>query len=159
MIFLKQNGLPFTEILPLVQFQPESDIDDAEAERLLLAPPKTHTSATSNGQHRGGDGEVDTIVHDSVDLDVNFGNGSDGMLPLTLDRTSLRAVDPDSVLIARWPAPLRSRFYRNLLPELQVSICAECLQAFHAEDFELQLLQRGYCPFCRTPADRLMNNF
>lgn len=30
----------FLEILPLVQFHPEVDINDAEAERLLLAPPK-----------------------------------------------------------------------------------------------------------------------
>lgn len=30
----------FKEILPLVQFHPEVDIIDAEAERLLLAPPK-----------------------------------------------------------------------------------------------------------------------
>lgn len=32
------NQLP--EILPLVQFYPEIDISDTEAERLLLAPPK-----------------------------------------------------------------------------------------------------------------------
>lgn len=79
------------------------------------------------------------------------------LLPMTLDRPALRALDPSTVLIARWPAPLRPRFYRNLLPELQISICPECWQAFHAEDFELQLLQRGQCPFCRTPADRLLN--
>lgn len=30
----------FAEILPLVQFYPEVDITDSEAERLLLAPPK-----------------------------------------------------------------------------------------------------------------------
>lgn len=136
------------EILPLVRFHSEPDIDPIEAERLLLAPPKT-----TNGHHHNGEsGTVDTMVHEDV-LDTV---GSD-LLPLTLDRRALRAIDPGTVLIARWPAPLRPRYYRNLLPELQVTICPECMQAFHAEDYELQLLQHGQCPFCRTPAERLMN--
>lgn len=148
-----------TEILPLVQFHPETDIDAAEAERLLLAPPKTRTTTTSNGNQKAGDADANNVP-ESVDFNFeDIGNGGDGMLPLTLDRIALRAIDPDTVLIARWPAPLRARFYRNLLPELLISICAECLQPFHAEDFELQLLQRGHCPFCRTPAERLLNNY
>lgn len=97
-----------TEILPLVEFSTESDIDDAEAERLLMAPPK------SNAVHL--DPFTDQMIHEELP----------DILPMTLDRDSLRAIDPATVLLAKWPKPLRTRFYRNLLPELQITICPEC---------------------------------
>lgn len=75
-----------------------------------MAPPKPDSMAI--------DPFVDTIVNEDV-TDV---------LPLTLDRDALRALDPASVLIARWPPPLKTKYLRNLLPELQISICPECLQ-------------------------------
>lgn len=128
------------EILPLVEFSPESDISSTEAERLLMAPPRSSESHP--------DPFTDTMIHEDM---------SD-ILPMILDRESLRAVDPRSILIVKWPKPLKTKYYRNLLPELQVTICPECLQAFHSEDFELQVLQKGFCPFCRTSADVLFNN-
>lgn len=116
--------LNFTEILPLVEFVPESDIPEQEVERLLMAPPKPDTMAI--------DPFVDTIVNEDV-IDV---------LPLTLDRDALRALDPASVLIARWPPPLKTKYLRNLLPELQISICPECLQVFNASVACLSM----FCP-------------
>lgn len=89
---------------------PEADIPEQEVERLLMAPPKSDSMAI--------DPFVDTIVNEDV-IDV---------LPLTLDRDALRALDPASILIARWPPPLKTKYLRNLLPELQISICPECLQ-------------------------------
>lgn len=102
--------LNFTEILPLVEFFPDSDIPDHEVERLLMAPPKPDSTTI--------DPFVDTIVNEEA---------SD-ILPLCLDRNGLRAMEPTTVLIARWPPPLKTKYYRNLLPELQISICPECLQ-------------------------------
>lgn len=99
-----------TEILPLVEFKPDDGIDAAEAERLLLAPPK------SNATHP--DPFTDTMVHEETP----------DLMPMNLDRDSLRAMDPAAVLIAKWLQPLPTRYYRNLLPDLQVSICPECLQ-------------------------------
>lgn len=104
------NETSSVEILPLVEFVPEADIPEQEVERLLMAPPKPDSEAI--------DPFVDTIVNeDTTDI-----------LPLTLDRDALRALDPASILIARWPPPLNTKYLRNLLPELQISICPECLQ-------------------------------
>ena len=94
-----------------MEFFPETDINESEAERLLLAPPK------SNAIHL--DPFTDTMVHEDLP----------DTLPVTLDRDSLRAVDPSTVLIVKWPAPFKTKYYRNLLPDLQISICPECLQA------------------------------
>lgn len=127
------------EILPLVEFSCEEGIPEQEVERLLLAPPKSNVETL--------DPFVDTMVNEEV---------SD-ILPLMLDRDALRALDPTTILIAKWPPPLKTRYYRNLLPEWQISMCPECLQVFHSEDFELQVLQKGQCPFCRTSSESLLN--
>uniref|UniRef100_A0A1A9X527 Intraflagellar transport protein 122 homolog n=1 Tax=Glossina brevipalpis TaxID=37001 RepID=A0A1A9X527_9MUSC len=125
------------EILPLVQFYPEVDITDIEAERLLLAPSKA-----------------------SEDQDP-FSEDVASALPLSLDRNALRAIDPNHVLILKRRNKANSKFvyYRNILPDLQITYCPECLLVFYAEDFELQVLQKGFCPFCRASADKLLEEY
>lgn len=93
-----------------MEFSPEEDIPEQEVERLLLAPPKANVETL--------DPFVDTMINEEV---------SD-ILPLTLDRDALRALDPTTILIAKWPRPLKTRYYRNLMPEWQISMCPECLQ-------------------------------
>lgn len=101
------------EILPLVEFYPENDIPEQEVERLLMAPPKTNMEQI--------DPFVDTMINEEV---------SD-ILPLTLDRDALRALDPTTILIAKWPKPFTIKYYRNLMPEWQISMCPECLQVYY----------------------------
>lgn len=102
----------FSEILPLVQFYPEVDIPDAEAERLLLAPTKNADDA------------------DPFNEDVA------SALPLSLDRNALRAIDPNHVLILkRHDKHIRNIYYRNILPDLQVTYCSECLLVRFSLDF------------------------
>jgi len=92
------------EILPLVQFYPEVDISDAEAERLLLAPAKH--------------------AEDSDPFNEEVASA----LPLSLDRNGLRAIDPNHVLILkRRGKNVRNVYYRNILPDLQVTYCPQCL--------------------------------
>lgn len=112
LILQSQILFPFfsSEILPLVEFSPEDDIPEQEVERLLLAPPKSNMETI--------DPFVDTMINEEV---------SD-ILPLTLDRDALRALDPTTILIAKWPTPLKTKYYRNLMPEWQISMCPECLQ-------------------------------
>ncbi|XP_017129587.1 intraflagellar transport protein 122 homolog [Drosophila elegans] len=124
------------EILPLVQFYPEVDISDSEAERLLLAPAKH--------------------AEDSDPFNEDVASA----LPLSLDRNGLRAIDPNHVLILkRRGKNVRNVYYRNILPDLQVTYCPQCLLLFYAEDFELQVLQKGYCPFCHTSSEKLLEDF
>lgn len=120
------------EILPLVEFRPEPGISDQEAERLLLAPRKI--------EHHGP--YVDTMTNEDI-----------GELPFIVGRDALRVLDPRSIIIVKGKPPLQTKYFRNLLPELQITICTECSQAFHSEDFELQVLQKNCCPFCRAQVD------
>ena len=50
-------------------------------------------------------------------------------LPLSLDRNTLRSIDPNHVLILKRRSKAKSKFifYRNILPDLQITYCPECL--------------------------------
>lgn len=98
------------EIVPLVEFSHDEDIPEQEVDRLLMAPPKSNAETF--------DPFVDTMVNEDV---------SD-MLPFTLDRDGLRALDPTTILIAKQSSPLKTKYYRNLMPEWQISMCPECRQ-------------------------------
>ncbi len=66
-------------------------------------------------------------------------------------------MQPGEVIVAKWPKPLRYQYYRNLLPDMSVTKCETCNKMFHTDDYELQLLQKGHCPFCRAQAPYMVN--
>lgn len=94
--------------------------------------------------------------------------------PVLVSRRVLQNMDPTSVIIQKWPLPFKTRYFKNLLPDLQIISCKSCFkvisqklkqknmiifyfglnfnffQMFHADDYELALLRHGHCPFCRT---------
>lgn len=86
----------------------ESDISDEEAERLLMTPQKVNESHP--------DPFADHMIHEEF---------NDNM-PKELDRDSLRAIDSRSVLIIKRSPPFKTIYYRNILPDLQITICPEC---------------------------------
>lgn len=53
---------------------------------------------------------------------------TDEFVPVTVDRGILRSMDASSVLVCRWPEPLHWRFYRNILPDLQITLCNSCFR-------------------------------
>jgi hypothetical protein len=77
---------------------------------------------------------------------------SDGRLSrserIVVGRSVLRQMKSSEVLIAERPAPLRPSYYRNLVPDMNVTMCDRCFR-FFMEDFESCALMEGSCPFCR----------
>lgn len=87
--------------------------------------------------------------------------------PVVASRSVLASLGPGEVIVCRWPPPLRNTYYRNLMPDMAITKCETCnkvreevtspllesnvrlYQVFHSDDYELQLLQKGHCPFCR----------
>lgn len=72
-----------------------------------------------------------------------------------------------SIIVCKWPKPLKFKYYRNVLPGFSVTNCQNCfkvyyylifikfftiifLQMFHSDEYEVETLRLGYCPFCRT---------
>ncbi|KAG7202395.1 hypothetical protein KM043_018711, partial [Ampulex compressa] len=146
-----QCGLTFQysfvmfEILPLVEFVLEENITDEEAEKLIEEPlPSTENSAMED-QLSISANEVDLFTARLMKYD-----GKSSSSTITVGRGLLKSMDPSTVLIIKWPKPFKTRYFRNLLPDLQVTSCRSCLKLFHSDDYELALLRYGHCPFCRA---------
>lgn len=78
--------------------------------------------------------------------------GIDLFSPVVVGRKTLLAMEPGDVIIFKWETPLSYQFFKNIMPDMSITKCDGCNRVFHTDDYELQLLQKGYCPFCRTTA-------
>jgi len=81
-----------------------------------------------------------------------FQQDGDIFAPVVVGRQSLSNMEPGEVIVAKWEPPLKYQYYRNVLPDMAITKCETCNKIFHTEDYELQLLQKGHCPFCRSPS-------
>ena len=150
------------EILPLVEFHLEEGISDKEAMSLIESSAK---SSSKKDKQKEGNGDVMTLDNEDFDpfsnkmLSFSQQDGdmmSDDMasdfVPVVVNRKILSNMEPGEVIVAKWgPPPLRYQFFRNLMPDMAITKCETCNNMFHTDDYELQLLQKGHCPFCRTP--------
>ncbi|XP_054274065.1 intraflagellar transport protein 122 homolog [Macrosteles quadrilineatus] len=141
------------EVLPLVEFQLEPGVTDVEAARLLEAPGTQSEAWTQRvDEHSQTLRLDDTMAADPFTARlVSFESEADQFEPVVVNRSTLKAMDPGTVVICKWPPPLHYQYYRSLLPELQISVCHSCNKMFHTDDFEMKILQHGHCPFCRSP--------
>lgn len=148
------------EVLPLVEFQLEPGISDEEAVNLIEAPtPVAEETNQTRGWLQSAGDTFQTMQFDDSPAGIkdpftarlmNFENLGDEFEPVVVSQATLQTMEPSAILICRWPPPLRYQFYRNLLPDLQITLCNSCNKVFHVDDFELQVLQKGHCPFCRS---------
>ena len=149
------------EVLPLVEFSLEADISDEEALQLIRMEsvagadaaevkeyPERNAQALVIDEQEGGDtkdlflGLLDSMEHTSTEYS-----------PILLNREVLRSLSTSEVFIKQWPLPLRFQYFKTLMPDLPISSCPSCYQLFHADDYELSILQRGCCPFCRSQVE------
>ena len=151
------------EILPLVEFHLEEGISDKEAMSLIESSAKSHKKDAK----KGGDGNDIMTLGTEEDFDpfnnklLSFSQQDGEMMPddpasdfvpVIVNRKILSNMEPGEVIVAKWgPPPLRYQFFRNLMPDMAITKCETCNKMFHTDDYELQLLQKGHCPFCRTP--------
>ncbi|XP_022909973.2 intraflagellar transport protein 122 homolog [Onthophagus taurus] len=144
------------ETLPLVEFELEDGITDTEAIRLIETPDSKEE--VENWKQEINETQQ-TLKLDEPSVDpfttrlINFEDDDSNKLPVILNREALLSLDSTSVLICKWQPPLKYQYFRNVLPDVQITMCYSCFKAFHVDDFELQVLRKGYCPFCRAQPD------
>nr|CAD7571466.1 unnamed protein product [Timema californicum] len=146
------------EILPLVEFQLEPGISDEDAMRLIEAPAPVATEDAGWSQSAGDNFEALRLDEQTSDpftarLLSLQSEDEEEFVPVIVNRPTLQVMDPGSVLVCQQPPPLGYQFYRNLLPDLQITLCPSCNKIFHVDDFEMQVLQKGHCPFCRSESN------
>ncbi|XP_018007047.1 intraflagellar transport protein 122 homolog [Hyalella azteca] len=160
------------EVLPVVQFVLAEGITDEEAVRLIQQAGGDSPLKSTDAEKDEGEDDVWTAPEEGdaerINLEGNKLNPDDPfsanlnaiypgseMEPVTLNRAALQAQDPQDIIICRWPKPLRFTYYKNLMPDVPITHCQHCNKLFHTDDFILQVLQKGHCPFCRTPAPHI----
>ncbi|XP_065066835.1 intraflagellar transport protein 122 homolog isoform X1 [Rhopilema esculentum] len=151
------------EILPLVEFMLEDDIEDEEAIKLIETEAlqtnkkdKHKFQQSENMQSLRFDEFEDAVGEDEDPFStkvMTFEQGGGEFTPVLIGRKALKNLNRNEVFIKRWPEPLRYQYYKNIIPDVSIKMCQSCFRMFHTEDFELALLQHGHCPFCRFKFD------
>lgn len=139
----------FIEILPLVEFVLEEDITDLEALRLIETPPNNKESVDEGWRQEISENQQMLQLDRDVEVDpftfrlgafevffwfiftvlhTSFQAGDGSYFPVRVNRKMLLEMDDCSVLICKWNPPLRYRFFKNLLPELQITMCNSCFK-------------------------------
>nr|XP_049708341.1 intraflagellar transport protein 122 homolog [Helicoverpa armigera] len=145
------HSLATHEVLPLVQFEPAEGITYEEALDLIERAPlpeSTDTESSDGAEILRIDRDVDGSdpFLDKVEEDDDLG-------VVVCSRGALLQLSPASVVVIQRP-PLSPLLYRNMLPELPATACQHCHNLFYLEDFEIQVVTKGHCPFCRHPAEQ-----
>ncbi|XP_050423327.1 intraflagellar transport protein 122 homolog [Adelges cooleyi] len=148
------------EILPLIEFHVEDDISDTDALKLIHSSNDVVTSQTNQSKSQ----DTETLVLDEENPDnsidpftyklINFETEGTDRHSVVVNRSTLRTMNVNSVIVCKWPKPLKYKYYRNLLPGFLVTNCENCFKLFHSDEYEVELLRQGYCPFCRTQDPR-----
>ncbi|XP_045784631.1 intraflagellar transport protein 122 homolog [Maniola jurtina] len=144
------HSLATHEVLPLVRFEPAEGILHEEAMDLIDRMPILEVE---KGKVEGAD-----ILQIGEDIDYTdpfldkVDEEDEGVV--VCSRLALLRLSPACVVTVQ-RAPLLPIFYRNMLPELPVTPCPVCQNLFYLEDFEIQLVTKGQCPFCRHQPEDL----
>ena len=113
------------EILPLVEFQLEEGISDAEALRLI-------ESESGGDDHDNEEGENVLTLGDDNGEDpfttrlFSFQQEGAAFSPVIANTAVLQSLGPGEVIVCKWPQPLRYTYYRNLMPDMAITKCQTC---------------------------------
>lgn len=155
------------DILPLVEFYPDSDISIEEALKLIALEPNARKENNSDGWRestRGGaevmslsegpmpgdEGGTDLFVQKMLDAASYFVPG-EPYTPVRIDRETLAELRPEEVYTVdfrKFSSFLPIRFFRSMIPEVAIAVCSSCGNFFHQETWELEFLQNKCCPYC-----------
>lgn len=134
------------EILPLVEFELEEGISDEEAEKLIEEPIQnseelnlvedqltitTKTDLFTDRLVRYEVCELSVFSVFSKIIKIHFFQNKLGGSTVLVNRGILKSMEPSSVLIVKWPKPFKTRYFKNLLTDLQVTSCKTCLKVFY----------------------------
>lgn len=155
------------DVLPLVEFVLEEEISDEEAVKLIEAEPEETQDNTQNNLRETEDYQAirfDSNQNGNSAEDpfssklMTYEEGGLDFIPVIVNSAVLKAMNRADIVICKWPKPLRYQFFKNLMTDVQITKCESCNKVFHADDYELQVLQKGHCPFCRFNSDNAVAN-
>ncbi|CAB4000051.1 intraflagellar transport 122 homolog [Paramuricea clavata] len=154
------------DVLPLVEFVLEDGISDEEAVKLIEADVPANRKKDKSQWNEVDMGNVQSLqISDEADGGddddpfteklMSFEQGGTEFIPVKVGRAVLQSMNRHEVFIKRWPQPLKFNYYKSIMPDVAITLCQTCNRMFHSEDYDLLVLQKGHCPFCRKAAENL----
>ncbi|EGD82626.1 hypothetical protein PTSG_11988 [Salpingoeca rosetta] len=148
------------DVLPLVEFSPDVDISDAEALQLIQDDSTLGSKRGSGSTVTSGGAQVMSMDDDEDEEEdpfvqslARFESGSSSYEIVRVDREMLKKMPSNEVFVQRWGAPLQHRYYRNVLADIEVTMCSSCFNFFGTDEWERVTLESGKCPLCRASTD------
>ncbi|XP_027848854.1 intraflagellar transport protein 122 homolog [Aphis gossypii] len=144
------------EILPLIEFQLEDSISDTEALKLIQSaydgskPKESEDKVNDVNKFILDEENQDQLVDPFTYKLMNYELKENTYQPIKVNKTILQSMSTTSIIVCKWPKPLKFKYYRNVLPGFSVTNCQNCFKMFHSDEYEVEILKLGYCPFCRT---------
>uniref|UniRef100_A0A061R9P9 Intraflagellar transport protein 122 n=1 Tax=Tetraselmis sp. GSL018 TaxID=582737 RepID=A0A061R9P9_9CHLO len=151
------------EHLPLVEFELEDGIGDAEAISLLEQEPGEHGSPKPKSKPRHDDNNADVLQLDTVDQDVMaqmemMEDPWQGQMmipnqPIRANRHMLKNIHRSEVIIRMWPNTLIShQYFRIMDPDMPACI-GPCGHFYEQDEYEMAALEKDEAPLSRTKLD------
>lgn len=124
MEFVLDDGISDTEAVRLI----ETPISEKKHEKSEVIQSETGQQTLKLDDENDPDsgGLVDPFV---LKLNQRDGDGDVQKIhPVIVDRNGLLAMDSASIFVCKWNAPLKYQFFRNLLPDVQITMCHYCFK-------------------------------
>jgi len=161
------------DLLPLVEFMPDVSLTDQEALRLL----QSESARDDDGMNRGPEGKLPEQDEEGTGRgtaerwtndDDDDGNTTDafakfmlsyeftqpGQLyePMIVPASVIKLTSISDVFVVKWKCRGRRwQFFKNIIPDVRITLCQQCNTFFNEEDLEIACLSNGgKCPFCRA---------
>ena len=147
--------------LPLVEFEPHSSISAKKIMQLLNSEIPYSAVKGKPGKKGGNEWQETLNVENDQDTDdifvqkimewVELQAGQEEYQPVVLDEVCLGAIPPQEVFVLDLSAKcstLPKKYYRLMIPELDVIMCKACGHFFIQDEYDLVYLESESCPFC-----------
>ena len=123
------------DVLPLVEFTPISSLNHDQVLEMIMS--------SSGGKKEGEDLFSDAINMALTDTENDYS-------VVEANRKMLELLDRSDIFLRKCAKKKTVQYFKNMIPEIGISICHTCLQFFHEEDFEYSFLKRQCCPVCKS---------
>ena len=153
--------------LPLVEFQLDPSITLEEVQKILDGVLLVSGIDSLRKSLNDENDETSNTMSFETDEEDPFTAQAAGLISahhgmVTVNRLQLSKLKKSEIFIIpkaltvtesdmKRPAVQVRRFFRHIVPEIQVVLCHDCHHFFHADDYEFAVLQSKACPYCRAP--------
>lgn len=146
--------------LPLVEFEPNSAIPIKKVMQLLNSeiPVNINKGKKSKPNEWQESLNVEAYDHDTDDIFiqkvmewVEMQSGQEDYQPVVVDEACLGAIPPQEVFIVDLSEKCKTlpkKYYRIMIPELDIHLCKGCGHFFIQDEFDMVFLELEACPFC-----------